>query len=261
MMHRSSRILKLFIFCLSVLSTCTFCTEAYGQSLNKGKKNTSSNPSSVANEKELTKNIVVDTIYKDPASGAWLRKIKYSNGSETTMILPPPIGERTPINVDTINKDSVVIVVEKEYNVIYVLYKRKRIRQYRAVFGPDKMKDKHKEGDRCTPEGWFRIVSIRDHNAWQKFMLLDYPTPESYDRFNERMKSGVIPGNSKIGGAIGIHGTFKGGDNMVDMGFGWTDGCVALKSTDIYDLFNFVKEGTRVYITKRSKAIQKDKKS
>lgn len=177
------------------------------------------------------------------------------------MILPPPIGERTPINVDTINKDSVVIVVEKEYNVIYILYKRKRIRQYRAVFGPDKMKDKHKEGDRCTPEGWFRIVSIRDHNAWQKFMLLDYPTPESYDRFNERLKSGVIPGNSKIGGAIGIHGTFKGGDNMVDMGFGWTDGCVALKSTDIYDLFNFVKEGTRVYITKRSKAIQKDKKS
>lgn len=238
-----------------------FLENGFAQMLDKGngKRQSENNQNNNSNAPDKPGKVMLDTIYKDPSTKTWMRKVEYDNGAVSIMMLPPPIGERTPINMDTINKDSVVIVVEKEYNVIYVLYKRKRIRQYRAVFGPDKMRDKHREGDRCTPEGWFKILEIRNHKEWQKFMLLDYPTPESYERFNARKKNGEIPSNARIGAAIGIHGTFKGGDNMVDQGFGWTDGCVALKSSDIYDFSKFVKEGTRVYITKKSKAVQRKK--
>lgn len=248
------------VFCLSLFLITLFGNaNTQAQSVIKGRKaNQNPQSQSVRAPEDIKDQVLHDTIFKDQ-SGTWMRKVKYASGTETTMILPPPVGERTPINMDTVNKDSIVVVVEKEFNVIYILYKRKRIRQYRAVFGPDKMRDKHKEGDRCTPEGWFKIVQIRNHKEWQKFLLLDYPTPESYERFNERMKSGEISPNSRIGSAIGIHGTFKGGDNMVDMGFGWTDGCVALKSTDIHDFTQFVQEGTRVYITKRSRAVPRKK--
>lgn len=239
---------------LGIVLVIVFCSwVGISQSLSKGPSTAGSPPP------QVQESVVRDSIFKK--DGQWYRVVEYSSGKTNTMLLPPPVGERTPINVDTINKDSIVVVVEKELNVLYILYKRKRIRQYRAVFGPDKSRDKYQEGDRCTPEGWFKIVKIRDHKEWQKFMLLDYPTPESYEKFYTRKKNGEISENARIGGNIGIHGTFKGGDNMVEMGLGWTDGCVALKSSDIYDLAKFVKEGTRVYITKRSKAVIRNSSS
>ena len=33
-------------------------------------------------------------------------------------------------------------------------------------------------------------------------LLLDYPTPDSYKKFNERMAKGQIPKSSKIGNGI-----------------------------------------------------------
>src|SRR5690606_14388487 len=129
-----------------------------------------------------------------------------------------------------------------------IVYKRKRIRQYRAVFGPEPQKDKMMEGDRCTPEGWFKIVAKRDHKNWQKFILLDYPTQRSRELFKQRKAKGLIPSNASIGGSIGIHGTFLSGVKMIDWGMGWTDGCVAMKPADIEDFYRFVFPGTRVYV-------------
>lgn len=204
------------------------------------------------NKKDSEKrNFKIEREYKDPATGQWMQEVSYEDGPikvTQTLILPPRPGERDKINVDTMNLDSVLVVVEKEKYITAIIYKRKRIRQYRAVFGPDRLRDKFFEGDSSTPEGWFKIVSIRNHSEWQKFLLLDYPNAESYERFNERKKQGLIPPGSKIGHSVGIHGTKVGYDKMVDAGFGWTEGCVALKSSDIYDFVQFVKPGTRVII-------------
>ncbi len=185
--------------------------------------------------------------------GNIVRKVQYRQGAAliTEITISPPfpsVTERKPIDPDTLNQDSLLILVDKTNYLVAIIYKKKRIRQYRAVFGPDRLKDKMREGDRSTPEGMFRIVEKRDHNIWQKFMLLDYPTSESYDRFYERKAQHLIPSSARIGGAIGIHGIFANGDKLVDMGVGWTDGCVSLKSTDIVDLYRFVKNGTRVYV-------------
>ncbi len=190
---------------------------------------------------------------KKDRHGNIVRTVQYYEGNlkiTETIILPPfpSLGERQKVDVDTLNPDSILVYVDKSQYLVAILYKRKRIRQYRAVFGPEPKKDKMMEGDRATPEGWFKIVSKRSHSNWQKFILLDYPNAESYQKFNKRKQEGLIPPGARIGSAVGIHGTFKSGVKMVDMGIGWTDGCVAMKPEDIDDFYLFVQAGTRVFV-------------
>lgn len=185
--------------------------------------------------------------------GNAIKEVEYrENGFKVikTIITPPfpKLSDYKPINPDTLNKDSLMILVEKDQYLVAVLYKKKRIRQYRAVFGPDRTQDKMMMGDRMTPEGWFKIVSKRPHGEWQHFVLLDYPNAESRKKFEERKQKGLIPKNASIGHSVGIHGTFSGGERMLDMGIGWTDGCVALKPADMRDLNRFCFPGVKVYI-------------
>ncbi|HLS71171.1 MAG TPA: L,D-transpeptidase [Chitinophagaceae bacterium] len=201
---------------------------------------------------ETPKDVEVLKTYKDK-HGNTVRKIRYKKGNsivtETTITPPfPSLKDRTPINVDTLNPDSLMILVEKSKYLVAVIYKRQRIRQYKAVFGPERLEDKKMEGDRMTPEGWFKVVSKRNHANWQKFILLDYPNENSYKNFRENKAKGIIPPNARIGGSIGFHGTLKGAQDMVDYGIGWTDGCIALKPEDIEDLYLFLQAGTRVYV-------------
>lgn len=242
---------------LFVCSFFLFCSHhAYSQSLNVGvndPKGATKPPPDPAKKTatEPTDAKIISEV-KDK-NGNIIRTIQYREGAAivTQQIIFPPfpgLDERSAINPDTLNFDSLMVLVDKTNYLIAVIYKRKRIRQYRAVFGPNRLADKMREGDRCTPEGWFKIVEKRDHGEWQKFMLIDYPNTESYKKFNERLSDHTIPNGSRIGGSVGIHGTFKGGDPMVDMGIGWTDGCIALKSVDIIDLYKFVRPGTRVYV-------------
>lgn len=186
-------------------------------------------------------------------NGNFLREVQYKENGFTvikTIIVPPfpSLTERKPVLVDTLDRDSLMIYVDKEQYYIAVIYKRQRIRQYRAVFGPDRTQDKMMMGDRMTPEGWFKIVNKRNHSEWQRFVLLDYPNKESIKKFNDRKAQGLIPANASIGHSVGIHGTFRGGEKMFDIGLGWTDGCVALKPNDMIDLYQFCFPGVRVYI-------------
>ena len=81
-------------------------------------------------------------------------------------------------------------------------------------------------------------------------MLLDYPNDSSRIKFNALKDKGSIPKTAKIGGNVGIHGIWAGGDDMIELGVGWTDGCIALKNKDIDELYSFVGVGTRVVIKK-----------
>jgi murein L,D-transpeptidase YafK len=104
------------------------------------------------------------------------------------------------------------------------------------------------EGDRNTPEGKFTITNKNPASQYNKFMLLSYPNDSSFNRFNKLKAAGKIPSTAQIGGSVGIHGIWKGGDDMIEMGVGWTDGCVALKNKDVEELFSLVGVGTQVLI-------------
>ena len=121
---------------------------------------------------------------------------------------------------------------------------------YPVVFGANGLDDKMMEGDRKTPEGTFRIISKRPHEKWHKMMMLDYPTKESWSKFNQRKQNGAIPNSAKIGGGIAIHGTWPNDDFMIDDYRNWTWGCISLKNGDLDDLSSFIPTGTKVMIRK-----------
>jgi murein L,D-transpeptidase YafK len=187
--------------------------------------------------------------------GNQIRTIQYEQNQQRyteTIIKPLP---KTPkanlhkiIKGDTLNKDSVEIAVSKSKYKVDIYYKREMIRSYIAVFGPNPMQNKCKEGDRCTPEGHYRIQRKNAASQYNKFLLLDYPNDSAKMKFNAMKETGKIPQTAKIGGNVGIHGIWPGGDDMIELGVGWTDGCIALRNKDIDELYTFVGVGTRVVI-------------
>ena len=121
---------------------------------------------------------------------------------------------------------------------------------YPVVFGNDPLLDKKVEGDRCTPEGTFKIQSKKPHAKWSRFMLLDYPNGESLAKFNQRKQRGEIPKNAKPGGGVGIHGTYPHEDFIIDRYKNWTLGCISLKNADVQEIYGYLPIGTTVTIRK-----------
>lgn len=203
---------------------------------------------------ERPKDVKVVREYED-GKGNIIRELQYKQGSmivTETVIMPKPIkiGAGMPIRPDTLNKDSLIIYVDKSQYEVKLFYKRRLIRKYRAVFGPNPGLNKQMEGDRNTPEGWFTITRLNPSSKYNKFMELSYPDRQHYENFERLKQKGVIPKAARIGGNVGIHGIWKNGDNMIELGVGWTDGCVALKNCDIDELYSFAGVGTRVFIKK-----------
>jgi len=186
--------------------------------------------------------------------GNTVRKIQYTKDGKRvneTVYLTAFINiPRLPINTDTLIKDSLLVVVNKGKYAVQLYYRKKLIRAYKAVFGPKPMEDKCVEGDRCTPEGWYKICGKNSNNKYHKFLLLNYPDSAAQRKFTLLKDHHKIGAAARIGGGIGIHGIWKGGDDLIESRIGWTDGCVALKNEDIDDLFKLVFVGTRVYIHK-----------
>lgn len=238
-MHKSDNFVR-SILCFALL---ILCGRAPAQTKQNAEPRTMPRPT----------NYQVLEEYKDK-DGNLVRTIQYEQGNrrvrETQLIRYPQPKLNIPINPDTLNKDSVLVVVYKSRYMVEVFYKRKLIRAYKAVFGPKPQEDKCLAGDRCTPEGWFAIKNKNPNSKYDRFLLLDYPNDSSIARFNKLRDAGAIPKFARIGGDVGIHGIWKGGDDMIEKGVGWTDGCVALKNKDIEELFNLVAVGTRVLIKK-----------
>lgn len=121
---------------------------------------------------------------------------------------------------------------------------------YPVVFGNNSLDDKKMEGDRNTPEGTFHIISKRIHDKWDRFMSIDYPTKESYEKFRQRKQRGEIPSTARIGGSIGIHGTWPHDDYIIDRYKNWTMGCISMKNEDVEDVYRYMPVGTNVTIRK-----------
>src|SRR5215510_4374896 len=95
---------------------------------------------------------------------------------------------------------TVYVIIDKSDYELNVYDERGWYATYPVVFGSNTLGDKKMEGDRCTPEGSFHIISKKIHNKWDRFIALYYPTKDSYEKFNERKSRGEIPNNARIGG-------------------------------------------------------------
>jgi murein L,D-transpeptidase YafK len=151
----------------------------------------------------------------------------------------------------TLGANDFYLVVDKsEYELsVYDAYNN-WIATYPCVFGNKNLGDKMQQGDRQTPEGEYHIIAKRPHAKWDKFFALDYPTGADIEKFNDRKAKGLIPASAKIGGEIGIHGTWRNEDFCVDLFQNWTQGCVSTKNEYIKELYTTIPVGTKVIIQK-----------
>jgi murein L,D-transpeptidase YafK len=145
---------------------------------------------------------------------------------------------------------SVSIIIDKSDYELSVYDEKGWYATYPVVFGNNSLDDKKTAGDKNTPEGTFHIVSKKVHDKWYRFMAIDYPTRESWDKFNKRKERGEIPASASIGGSIGIHGTWPHEDFVVDKYKNWTLGCICMKRDDVEEVYNFTPVGTKVTIKK-----------
>ncbi|MBI1343892.1 MAG: L,D-transpeptidase family protein [Terrimonas sp.] len=145
---------------------------------------------------------------------------------------------------------TVYVIVDKSDYELSVYDNDGWYATYPVVFGNPSLADKKMEGDRNTPEGKFTIISKRIHDKWYRFMALDYPTPESWEKFKRRKQSGEIPQRASIGGGIGIHGTWPNEDYQIDRYRNWTLGCISMKNSDVDELYRYIPVGTKVIIRK-----------
>lgn len=146
--------------------------------------------------------------------------------------------------------DYYIVVTKHTYTMCIYDAEDNLIVTYPATFGSKDLGDKKYEGDRRTPEGTFHIVAKRVHPKWYRFLALDYPNQESYQKFYERKATGEIPANARIGGSIGIHGTWPLEDYAVDERQSWTQGCVSTKNAFVDEIYSQLPVGTRVEITR-----------
>jgi murein L,D-transpeptidase YafK len=145
---------------------------------------------------------------------------------------------------------SISIMVDKSDYSLSVYDQKGWYATYPVVFGNNSLEDKKMEGDNNTPEGTFRITHKKPHDKWDRFMGIDYPTKESWEKFRLRKQRGEIPAKASIGGAIGIHGTWPREDFVIDKYKNWTMGCISMKRSEVEELYNYTPVGTQVTIRK-----------
>lgn len=146
------------------------------------------------------------------------------------------------------SKSAYNVVIDKSDYELSVYDAAGWLITYPVVFGNDDQGDKLIQGDRKTPEGTFTITSKRVHNKWCRYMGIDYPTTMDIEKFNRRKQLGQIPLSAKIGGDIGIHGTWPREDYAVDQYQNWTLGCISLKNEHVKQIFDMLPVGTRITI-------------
>lgn len=142
------------------------------------------------------------------------------------------------------------VVVDKSENTITLYNATDWLVQWPCTFGNNDISDKLYQGDRRTPEGRFKITSKYPHKKWNKFMRIDYPTKTDYEKFEQRKQQGIIPAGAKIGGDIGIHGTWPHEEWAVENLQPWTQGCISMRNDHLNELYNTISIGTTVIIKK-----------
>lgn len=144
---------------------------------------------------------------------------------------------------------STALVVDKAAQQLIVYRGGIETTRYAVELGTAGLAPKRHAGDHATPEGRYRVVTVKTGGAtrYHAALLLDYPNDDDRRRFALARRSGEIPAGTGIGSLIEVHG--HGGQ-----GRDWTEGCVALADNDIDELVAVVGRGTPVTIVGAAEA-------
>ncbi len=154
--------------------------------------------------------------------------------------------------IDSLRLDpsSISIFIDKSDYKLSVVAGTQLVKEYPIALGGNPLDDKLVQGDQCTPEGEFRIVSKYPHKSWEKFIWIDYPNQESWRKHKAAKQNGTISKNAKIGGEIGIHGVPDDMNALIDIRQNWTLGCISLKNDDVNEIYPYINKETKITIKK-----------
>ncbi len=152
----------------------------------------------------------------------------------------------------SITRESSVIIIDKFSRDLYIYLNGTLIKRYKVELGPNWIGDKRQEGDMATPEGFYFVKEKLDSRKtkFYKALLINYPNKKDLENFNQEMQNGTIHSSARIGGAIEIHGSGGAGRD-------WTNGCVALRNSDMDTVFAYASPGTMVTIVGSLKPMDK----
>jgi hypothetical protein len=138
---------------------------------------------------------------------------------------------------------SYAILIEKIPARCHLYQGGKKKYTFEVEFGRNWIGDKKSRGDMATPEGKYKVTKklSKGSTRYHKALMINYPNKEDVEEFNTMLQRGQIAEDSRIGDLIEIHGEGGKGGN-------WTQGCVALKNSDMDLLFKYVSTGTPVTI-------------
>ena len=135
------------------------------------------------------------------------------------------------------------VLVKKAERTLYLLREGQTIKQYRIMLGPRAKGPKLMEGDERTPEGNYTLDRKNPNSAFYRSIRVSYPNPNDIERAE---KFNVEPGHS-----IMIHGmknSWSEKQQQQALKFNWTDGCIAVKNSDMDEIWEAVDVGTPIEI-------------
>jgi len=127
------------------------------------------------------------------------------------------------------------VIVKKSSRQMMLFKEGELLQSYRISLGGDPVGHKVQEGDQKTPEE-------KSDSAFFKSIRVSYPN--SADKDNAK-KLGVDPG-----GQIMIHGQRNGFGwlGSIMHHFNWTAGCIAVKNSEMEEIWSMVDVGTPIEI-------------
>jgi len=135
-----------------------------------------------------------------------------------------------------------LVRVLKSEHKLFLISHGKVVRALSIALGGHPIGHKQQEGDGKTPEGIYILDYKKPDSAFHKSIHISYPNSNDIASAKNR---GVSPG-----GQVMIHGQKNGLGWLafLSQNFNWTNGCVALRNSDMDIVWASVKEGTKIEI-------------
>lgn len=138
------------------------------------------------------------------------------------------------------------IEVFKSQRVLLLKNNEEVIRRYPIRLGFNPEGHKHFENDGKTPEGVYSIDWRNSQSAYYKSLHISYPDTKDIAYAKQH--------NQPTGGDIMIHGSVP--KSLLSMPFSstymphkdWTLGCIAVRNSDIDEIWQFVPNHTKIII-------------
>jgi murein L,D-transpeptidase YafK len=135
-----------------------------------------------------------------------------------------------------------LVIVHKSAAKLTLKQGNQVVKEYAVVFGAQPVGHKQQAGDERTPEGRYLLDYKNEKSAFYKAIHISYPNEADIKRARSL---GVDPG-----GDIMIHGQKNGFGWLafIMQWFNWTDGCIAVKNSEMDEIWQAVDAGTPIDI-------------